>query len=376
MQAQAKLQKNNGHSEKLTQVFFERFSYDSSRYLVPRMPFSDRYNRRRIIDYAVISHDPSMPRVAILIRTGKAERSQGQQEDLDRSIEVLTEQGWETIVFSPEDIVFRPRHVRMILDDIFAGKIQSDDQADLPFKKDYFSWLLYLMPFKRFKNIEVVVFTSIFTLLLTFSVTTSLHDNASSTINIEKPTFTAENEVDYLIMNGENEEEKKTADSPWRKSLNIKANSSKDTPYQGKKIVPVINLDKAMPEDTADKEQKREKKKKDAPNVADPIYLGTVRFCNTGLECQLKNDTRIILWGVKLPEDPIQQSTSMAMLNQMVAGRVLKLEPKEMHSDYMLVKATLGKDDVAMAQVEKGLLLPAYETTDVYRHINKPIKQQ
>jgi hypothetical protein len=106
--------------EKLHKIFFRQFAHDHSKFLIPRLPYYDRFACRRVMDYAIYSQDPSVPKVAILIRPEAEARSDLQQIALEDTIRALTQINWIPLVFNPSDFEARSWYVRQQLEGIFS----------------------------------------------------------------------------------------------------------------------------------------------------------------------------------------------------------------------------------------------------------------
>lgn len=112
--------------EKLCDIFFHLYVQDTSKFLIPRMPYYDRFAFKRVMDYAIISQDPSMPRVAILIRAKTSNHLK--QIELEKSLCVIRQLDWFPLVLAPEDIEARPDFVRHQIEDIFTQTKPSPKQ--------------------------------------------------------------------------------------------------------------------------------------------------------------------------------------------------------------------------------------------------------
>jgi hypothetical protein len=107
-------------NEKLVEIFFRHFNYDNSKFLLPRMPYYDGFQHRRVMDYAIISKDPSMPKVAIIIKPEYGYRNRLGEIELENSLRALEQLGWIPLVFTSSDFEVRSGYVRARLEMIFC----------------------------------------------------------------------------------------------------------------------------------------------------------------------------------------------------------------------------------------------------------------
>ncbi len=129
--------------EKLFDIFFRHFNSDNSKFLIPRLPYSDRFKHRRVMDYAIISHDPSTPRVAILIRPENGYRSELGEIELENALRALKQLEWIPLVFTYHDFEVRSEYVREQLEMIFSRR-KASSRAKV--KRSLFSWFNKAIP--------------------------------------------------------------------------------------------------------------------------------------------------------------------------------------------------------------------------------------
>jgi hypothetical protein len=107
-------------NEKLFELFFRYFNRDDSKFLLPRLPYTDDFQHRRVMDYAIISQDPGMPKVAILIRPDNSYQNKLREIELENALRVLKQLGWVPLVFTSLELEVGSEEVREQLEEIFS----------------------------------------------------------------------------------------------------------------------------------------------------------------------------------------------------------------------------------------------------------------
>jgi hypothetical protein len=321
----------NSNDNQRMQVFFSHFTQDNNRFLVSKLPYYDDCNNRRIIDFGIVSQDPSVPRVAILIWPKNSEQSPQQLAEHDFALRLLQQQNWVPVIFNPDDISYRPRFVKETLDEIFTGKKRPTKKKK---RKSGFGWL------SSFCTQHAGVWGFAMAMLLLMAVCFSIALEHSS----RKFHFTQHYKprtVDAEIA------QTKTSRLSHKYSRSTRFLSA-DSNTSGS----VIDLDEQLTQEVTSPVRKGKKL---------PIYVATVQYCDSGMGCVLKNDIAIQLWGVKLPDSAEKRVESAEAINAMIAGQQVVFEKQRVIGKTLLVKAKLGKTDIALSQVRKGLLVPNEE---------------
>ncbi len=360
-------------------IFFDYFANDLSKYLLPRMPYYDNIQTKRVIDLAIISNSPCGPKIAVLVRPEEKDRTALQQKELKKAMEILKAQNWQPLVVSPRDLAFRPKYIKMQLDDLLhPAKVRRN-------KRKHGNSLALLKPFS-FKPLyrETAALLTVFAVLGGMSFFWAAHA-AIKDYRFDPKPFRSN--YHYAAPGA------KYAHSGLGKSTGFSVEMPrsfdrealpKDSPdmdkpalsypvslpdHLKKETQPIIDWDevKSLPQPQAPQSDEEKSKTKA------PIYLATVRYCTSGLDCVLQDDTKITLWGVQLPDDPEKQAQAMVTLNQQLAGRKVGFEVRRNLGDRLVVKIKQGQQDVAMSIVEKGLLVPNEEGT-IYEAWNRPGK--
>ncbi len=343
--------------DQLISVFFSRFASDTSRFLVPRVPFTDDALKRQVIDYAIVSRDPSMPRIAILIRPRASQMNPEKQRELALLITSLASQNWKSIVFSPDDVEFRPKYVKEMLEDLLTGGQPANAKMK---KRTFATWLkeyCYYTPLVKLKNMDVLLFAGFLVLIFSFSILAAM-DKTDETKAVYSGRLHARSDEAVNTQRKKQVADRQASNPAHQKRVQFRV-------VRGERV-PVINLDVPLKSDSKNHDaDDLEEKSKDEMNQ-EPLYQATVRYCPTGIQCELKNKLKIELWGVSLPQDAQIQAEAMASINDMLSGNQIVFEKRKVLPDRMVVKAFVADMDVAQVQVESGYLIPN-EDGDPYR---------
>lgn len=345
------------------EIFFNRVARDTSKYLVPRVPYFDAAQRRHIIDYAILSENPTLPRVAILIQPAEAQRPPEQQRTLHICMEALKNQNWVPVTFSTDDIEFRPRYVKSVLCDIFYGKVSDTT----PQQSQH--WLLALLAGHPLEKLAVsCLVLAILALPVVLACgpfkKTDLFEVTSKTFLQRSSSHIRERDGNSSIVS-----RPVHLSGDTHRTAPPKSRSTGGFRVRHAKVIPVIHLDRSLPEqrDEAPPVVPEDNPLHDT-ETGEPLYVATVRYCTSGIVCVLQNNQHIELWGVQEAGNLAAGESAAANLNELLAGRQITFEARKTLPDKVIVKAILNDRDVAEIQVEKGVLKPNPDG-DMYRSI-------
>ncbi len=107
---------------KLADIFFKKYGYDKSKFILPKVPYVDSFGYRQAMDFAIVSQDPSIPKVAILIIPKKKKRSKEGKIALENLVRALKGQDWVPLVLTPEDLFCRSHFIVQEFEKIYTSQ--------------------------------------------------------------------------------------------------------------------------------------------------------------------------------------------------------------------------------------------------------------